>query len=153
MATTNPIEFGTLLVPTDFSAASETALAQALSLNGGKKPVVILLHVIDPSLVNFAATHNFGSAAEVTQRMRLQAQQDLKALKERFQDRADIDTIACEGTPFVEILRKAEDFAVDAIVIAKVGARGAAEKLLFGSTAEKVVRGSRRPVVVLPIET
>jgi nucleotide-binding universal stress UspA family protein len=153
MATTNPIEFGTLLVPTDFSAASETALTQAFSLAGGKKPVVILLHVIDPSLVNFAATHNFGSAAEVTQQMRLQALQDLKALKERFQDRAEIDTIACEGTPFVEILRKAEDFAVDAIVIGKVGARGAAEKLLFGSTAEKVVRGSRRPVLVLPIET
>jgi nucleotide-binding universal stress UspA family protein len=153
MATTNPIEFGTLLVPTDFSAASETALAQAVNLAGEKKPVVILLHVIDPSLVHFAAAHKFGSAAEVTERMRHQAQQDLAALKQQFQDRADIDTIACEGTPFVEILRKAEDFAVDAIVIGKVGARGTAEKLLFGSTAEKVVRGSRRPVVVLPVET
>ena len=74
-------------------------------------------------------------------------------MKERFQDRAEIDTIVCEGTPFVEILRIAEDFAVDAIVIGKVGTRGTAEKLLFGSTAEKVVRGSRLPVVMLPSVT
>ncbi len=68
MATITPIEFGTLLVPTDFSVASEAALSQALNLGGGKKPVVILLHVIDSSLVHFAATHDFGSPEEVTQR-------------------------------------------------------------------------------------
>jgi nucleotide-binding universal stress UspA family protein len=152
MAANDPIEFGTLLVPTDFSAASEITLAQAVNLAPGKKPVIILLHVIDHSLVEFATKHWFGSAAEVVDRMRAQAQQSLAALKDRFQDRADIDTIACEGIPFLEILKKAEDFAVDAIVIGRVGTRGLTEKLLFGSTAEKVLRGSRRPVLMLPIE-
>lgn len=152
MTTTTTLEFSTLLVPTDFSAASEGALVRAVQLARGNKPVVILLHVIDPSLVDFACQHGFGSVLEVSERMRTKAQQELAILKERFGDRAEIDTIACEGTPFLEILRKADDFAVDAIVIGKIGARGPLEKLLFGSTAEKVLRGSRRPVVVLPVE-
>jgi nucleotide-binding universal stress UspA family protein len=61
-----------------------------------------------------------------------------------------VDTLISEGLPFLEILRKADDFAVDAIVLGKIGTRGPVEKLLFGSTAEKVLRGSRRPVIVLP---
>ena len=58
--------------------------------------------------------------------------------------------IICEGRPFMEILQKADDFAVDAIVMSKVGRRGKVEELLFGSTAEKVLRGSTKPVLVLP---
>jgi nucleotide-binding universal stress UspA family protein len=151
MMTADPIQFGTLLVPTDFSSAAEMALAQAVALDGGSKPVVILLHVIDPSLVEFATQHEFGSSTEVMQRMHAQAQEKLAALKVRYQDRADIDVLVSEGTPFLEILKKSEDFAVDAIVLGRVGARGPIEKVLFGSTAEKVLRGSRRPVLVLPV--
>jgi len=144
-------EFNSLLVPIDFSSASEAILGRAMALASGEKPVLILLHVIDQSLVEFAASHGWGSAEEVTAAMRQRAQQELEGYRQRAVDGMEIDVIISEGVPFLEILRKAEDFAVDAIVIGKIGARGAIEKLLFGSTAEKVLRGSRRPVVVLPI--
>jgi glycine betaine transporter len=150
MATVSPIQLGTLLVPTDFSTASEAALAQAIHLAGAKKPVVILLHVIDPALATFATDHGFASESEVIEEMRSRAQRELAALKARFEDRAVIDTVISQGAPFLEILKKSEDFAVDAIVIGKIGTRGALEKLLFGSTAEKVLRGSRRLVIVVP---
>lgn len=145
-----PFEFNSLLVPTDFSQASEAAVERAMSLASGEKPVLILLHVIDPSLVEFAAGHGWGSADEVIADMRQRAQEEMVNYEQRAQDGIEIDVIISEGVPFLEILRKAEDFAVDAIVIGKIGTRGAIEKLLFGSTAEKVLRGSRKPVIVLP---
>jgi nucleotide-binding universal stress UspA family protein len=52
----------------------------------------------------------------------------------------------------VEILRKAEDFQVDAILMGKHGVRGHIEKLLFGTTAERVIRGTSRAVIVIPVD-
>ena len=148
---TDRLEFETLLVPIDFSAASESTFDRALQLAAGENAVLILLHVMDPSLVDFATAHGWGSPEEVTKEMRARAEGELDAYKNRAESGTEIDVIVSEGVPFLEILRKAEDFAVDAIVIGKIGGRGGLEKLLFGSTAEKVLRGSRRPVIILPV--
>lgn len=147
---TTAMEFNTLLVPVDFSPASENAFRRAQDLVSGENPVLILLHVIDPSLVAVAGTHGWGTSEEVTERMRKRAQDELEAIRTLARAGIEIDSLISEGIPFLEILRKADDFAVDAIVIGKVGTRGPIEKMLFGSTAEKVLRGSRRPVIVLP---
>ena len=61
----------------------------------------------------------------------------------------EIVRMVTEGTPFYEIARHADELAVDAVVIAKTGQRDAREGLFFGSTAEKVVRACREPVIVL----
>jgi nucleotide-binding universal stress UspA family protein len=145
------LEFNTLLVPVDFSAASEWAVSCAYQLASGEQPVVIVLHVIDISLVQLAVKHGWGSQEEVTAQMRRHAEKELASYRQQASQGIQVDAVVSEGVPFVEILRKAEDFAVDAIVIGKTGTRGPLEKLLFGSTAEKVLRGSRRPVIVLPI--
>jgi nucleotide-binding universal stress UspA family protein len=145
-------QFNTLLVPVDFSPASQAAFDRALRVASGDSAVVILLHVIDPSLAEFAAAHGFGSHEEIVERMRKRAGHELQIMKDRAGSIVEIDPIVSEGPPFLEILRKAEDFVVDAIVLGKVGTRGAIEKLLFGTTAEKVLRGSQRPVLILPYD-
>lgn len=147
-----PVQFESLLVPMDFSSASEIALKRAIELSCGADPVLILLHVIDTSLVEFATTHEWGSEEQVIARMRERAKRKLECWRERASERGQVDVVVSEGQPFLEILQKAEDFAVDAIVIGTTGTRGAIDKLLFGSTAEKVIRGSRFPVIVLPTE-
>ncbi|MEQ8789241.1 MAG: universal stress protein [Pirellulaceae bacterium] len=144
-------EFNSLLVPIDFSPASQAALERALLLASGEGPVVILQHVVDTALVEFAVQHGWGAREDVVGEMRRRAEEELAELQKSASEAVEIDVIVSEGVPFLEILQKADDFAVDAIVIGKIGARGALEKLLFGTTAEKVLRGSRRPVVVLPI--
>lgn len=147
-----PFDFNSLLVPVDFSPASSAAVQRAMSLASGDQPVVILLHVIDVSLVEFAVNHGWGSKAEITAQMRKQAEKDLERYRAQVPEGIEVDVLVSEGAPFLEILRKAEDFAVDAIVIGKFGWRGAVDKLLFGGTAEKVLRGSRHPVIVLPFD-
>jgi nucleotide-binding universal stress UspA family protein len=144
------VDFNTLLVPVDFSDNSKSAFAQAIGLVSGDNPVVILLHVIDASLSEFAEVHGLGSGADITHRMREHAETQLQEYISLCPDEIEVDPIISEGRPFLEILQKSDDFAVDAIVMSKTGRRGKVEELLFGSTAEKVLRGSNKPVLVLP---
>jgi len=144
------VDFNTLLVPVDFSDSSQAAFAQAIGLVSGENPVLILLHVLDPSLPEFAESHGLGSREEIVQRMRARAETLLQEYVEACPDEIEVDPIISEGLPFLEILRKSDDFAVDAIVMSKIGHRGKVEELLFGSTAEKVLRGCTKPVLVLP---
>jgi glycine betaine transporter len=144
------VDFNTLLVPVDFSENSKVAFAQALGLVSGDNPVVILLHVIDPSLLDFAEAHEMGARQQISQHMHERAERLLKEYKDACPVEIEVDTLISQGLPFLEILQKADDFAVDAIVMSKIGRRGKVEELLFGSTAEKVLRGSTKPVLVLP---
>lgn len=144
------MEFDTVLVPVDFSDESAHAYARALQLVTGSNPLVVLLHVLDPGLADFAAVHSFGSAEEAMQTMRQQATEKLQELKERKLDNVDVQTMLCEGIPFLEIVKKADELQVHAIVMGKIGLRGKVERALFGSTAERVIRASTRPVLVLP---
>jgi nucleotide-binding universal stress UspA family protein len=144
------IDFNTLLVPVDFSDNSKAAFAQAIGLVSGDNPVVILLHVLDPSLPDFAEEHGLGAREEITHRMRQRAEGLLQEYAEACPAGIEVDPIISEGRAFLEILQKADDFAVDAIVMSKIGRRGKVEELLFGSTAEKVLRGSTKPVLILP---
>lgn len=147
------LEFNTLLVPIDFSPTSLHALEKALELAAGDSPSVVALHVIDRNLVEFAVNHGLGDRGSVLEVMRTRAESELTAcvglaLGERCG--VQVETIVSEGVPFLEIVRKAEEFVVDAIVMGKIGERGGLEKLLFGTTAERVLRASNRPVIVLP---
>lgn len=150
---TTPFELNALLVPVDFSPVSEAILDQAVRLLSGEEPLIFVLHVIDPSLADFAAMHGLGSRDDVLKRMHTHAEGELSRLKSRVPAGIDVQEIISEGAPFVEIIRKAADFQVGAIVMGKFGARGTIEKLLFGSTAERVLRGSTRPVLVIPVDT
>jgi len=53
-----------------------------------------------------------------------------------------------EGNPAAEILRLAREKSMDIIVIGSIGKTGL-EKFLMGSVAEKVVRNSPVPVLVV----
>lgn len=149
---TDPVQFNTLLVPVDFSPASKAVYEQALRLVSGENPFVILLHVVDASLADFAAAHDLGQRDAVLETMRNKAIEALGEYESIAHEGIEVQSIVAEGIPFVEILKKSEEFFVDAIVLGRLGVRANFEKLLFGSTAEKVVRGSRRPVLILPVE-
>lgn len=146
------MEFNNLLVPVDFSPISRRLVAQAAAMATGENPVLIVMHVLDPELIEFAANHKFGAHDEIVQRMRERAMAELEQFRSVATGDMEIEIIVCEGTPFLQIIQKAQEFLADAIVMGKVGGQSRMEKLLFGSTAEKVMRASTRPVVVLPLE-
>jgi nucleotide-binding universal stress UspA family protein len=145
-------ELEEVLVPVDFSAASERALAVALELVTGESSVIILQHVIDQSLVRITAEQGFGDEASVRRRLRERAEDRLAMLAATAGGNANVQPLVSEGTPFYEILKVAHELAVDAVVIGKKGIGQDPESVFFGSTAERVVRGCSRPVLVLPAD-
>jgi nucleotide-binding universal stress UspA family protein len=60
----------------------------------------------------------------------------------------DVEKMVVRGVPFVEIIRTAKDKNADMIVIGTHGRTGI-DHMLFGSTAEKVVRKSHCPVLTV----
>lgn len=137
-----------LLVAMDFSPSSRRALDLALAEYPGGE--VTALHVVDTEFVARVAAEALGSAAEVIAKMRARANEEFSWLAQD-KGRDAFAPMIVEGTPFVEIVKIAKDLEVDLILI---GIHGAASRklgqLLFGSTAEKVLRASPCPVLCVP---
>jgi nucleotide-binding universal stress UspA family protein len=56
----------------------------------------------------------------------------------------------CEGFPAEEILKKADGFQCDAIVMGTHG-KGLIRHAFLGSTAKRVLRRTRKPVFIIPL--
>lgn len=142
-----------LLVPCDFSASSDAAVALAVELAGAHRAEITLLHVSDlpANLAAEALIQPPGAAHPV----RVDAYV-VEGATARLQETADaigredvaVCTRAVIGDVAREILRAAEDEAASAIVIGTHGRTGLSH-LLLGSVAEKVVRAARVPVVTV----
>ena len=56
----------------------------------------------------------------------------------------------CEGFPAEEILKKADEFNCDAIVMGTHG-KGIISHAFLGSTAKRILRRTRKPVFIIPL--
>ena len=139
-----------ILVPVDFSQTSINAVRVALGIAspGGD---LTLLHVIDRDFVEDAVAAGMGSSEEITARLREQAEANFASALEGVETgEANVERMVVVGSPFVEILKIARDLDLPMIVMGTRGRSTQAEELLFGSTAEKVLRGTRVPVLCVP---
>jgi nucleotide-binding universal stress UspA family protein len=134
-----------MLVAVDFSPASLRALDVALSWRSAEADVTVL-HVVDTALA--ARVHELGicSLAEATARQRARAEQELAVLAKRGR----FDPMIVEGVPFAEVIKVAADLECDLIVVGIRGAGPGLNQLLFGSTAEKILRGASQAALCIP---
>ena len=139
-----------ILCPTDFSEASFAALKLAVSLARSTKSKLILIYVVNQKM--FSEGLNFArvSAPEALgKELADEARRRLKMLipaEEREQ--IDWETNVRSGNPAQEVIRYAKENDIDMIVIGTAGHSGV-EHMMFGSTAEKVVRGAHCPVLTV----
>lgn len=137
-----------ILYPTDFSEASLEALKYAISFARNCQAKLILMHVVNEKVVSEGLSLARVSAPEALgEEMAAEANRQLKMIipaEERHG--LDTETVILNGTPFLEIIRYAKDSAIDMIVIGAQG-RSGMEQIIFGSTAEKVVRKAHCPVL------
>jgi nucleotide-binding universal stress UspA family protein len=139
-----------VLVPVDFSPTSVNAVRVAIGIAEPEGDVT-LLHVIDRDFIEDAVAAGMGSSEEITARLRRQAEASLDSALEGFETGSvDVERMVVVGSPFVEILKIARDLDLPMIVMGVRGRSTQAEELLFGSTAEKVLRGARVPVLCVP---
>jgi universal stress protein E len=147
------MQFKDILVPVDFSPGSLRAVEFAFSLIDPEGEIC-LLHVIDSDFVTKLDDEGFLEAEAAIEKLRKRSEERLTELANRNpSETIQVDTMVVVGTPFAEILRVANDLYFEMIVLSIRGKKGGSlEGLLFGSTAEKVLRGARIPVFSLPVE-
>ncbi len=139
--------FAKILLPSDFSDCSSEAarVARRLAEHFGSRLVV--LHVLDEP----AALDPMFRGEVPLEMLRERMEEYARDAMGRFQDEhfhgyAAVETRVASGVPYREIIRAARETAADLIVIGTHGRTGV-EHVIFGSTAEKVVRMAPCPVL------
>jgi nucleotide-binding universal stress UspA family protein len=140
-----------ILVPVDFSPCSVNALRVALGMAAPDGDVT-LLHVIDEHFIEDAVAASLGSSEDIRERLRQQAESNFDSMLSSVDvGQLDVEKMIVIGSPFVEILKITRDLDLPMIVMGVRGRSTPPEEMLFGSTAEKVLRGSRVPVLCVPL--
>jgi nucleotide-binding universal stress UspA family protein len=139
-----------ILVPVDFSPCSVNAVRAAAGIVAPDGDLT-LLHVVDQDFIDDGVAASLGSSEEITTRLRERAESNFNSLLEGLETgEVNIERMIVVGIPFVEILKIARDLDLPMIVMGVRGRSSPPEEVLFGSTAEKVLRGTRVPVLCVP---
>jgi nucleotide-binding universal stress UspA family protein len=138
-----------ILYATDLSESSSIGLNYAIELARGAGAQLTVMHVIDeedrmlwgPAVI--AHLDRAKLVAELRQKLN-------DFVKQEKASGVPIEALLVEGKPFRKIVEIAEDRKMDIIVL-NLQSKSMVERALLGSTAERVVRMARAPVVSIPI--
>ena len=138
-----------VLVPIDFSDYSKSSLKYAVNFVKQFQAELFLIYVVEP--VIYPPDFSLGQIAipTVDLEMDKRAIEELNKLAQKeIPSDLKVKTIVKTGKPFIEIIETVSEENIDLIIIATHGHTGV-EHILFGSTAEKVVRKAPCPVLTI----
>lgn len=136
-----------ILFPTDFSEGSYNALPYAADMAKHYGAKLYLLHVIQDIAEATGWYVPHVSLDELYRDMEKNAAKEIDRYGiEELRGIKDIERIVVKGRPYEEILKFAGENKADLIVIGTHGRKGL-DRVIFGSTAEKVVRDAPCPVL------
>lgn len=140
-----------ILVPMDGSENAECVIEHVKTIAAGCKAAeVILLRVIEPFpsyVMSLRMTDTFVQQAQDA--VKADAIEFLNKVVDKMKNEGlSVSTAVLEGNPAVTILDYAAKNGVDLIIMATHGRTGVA-RFALGSVADKVVRGSSAPVMVV----
>jgi len=158
-------DYKKVLYATDMSVNSAHAFKHAISLARRYNAKVVLLHIlpeVDSATMNYVATvmgeeqlagfeldHKEEVKDEIRRRLHQFAKEELGDHPEDVERISDIEVHY--GNPVAHILQHADGLDVDLIVLGSHG-KGAMKYAFLGSVAEKVLRKSHRPMLIVPLD-
>jgi nucleotide-binding universal stress UspA family protein len=143
----NPV----VLVAVDFSHCSRLALRRAKFWAASNNGKILVLHVIDQDFVKHCIHQHLGTEKEIKKKLFINSKNKLRAfLRNEEMDENNTQMIVCEGTPCMEINRKAVENDVEMIIMGSKGNSDDMKAIFFGSTTERVLRFIKRPVLCIP---
>lgn len=141
--------FQRILLPSDFSDCSAEAARAARRLAGMFGARLTVLHVLDEPAALDPMFRGEVPLELLRGRMEQYAREGMEAfVAAQFGGVENVETRIASGVPYREILREARETGADLIVIGTHGRTGV-EHVIFGSTAEKVVRMAPCPVLTI----
>ncbi len=141
------MEIKRILFPTDFSEGSDSALPYAADMAKHYGAKLYLLHVTQDvaKAVGWYVPHI--SMDELYREIETQAKKEMERYGiEELRGFKDIERTIIKGVPYDEIIKFAGDNKIDLIVMGTHGRKGL-DRVIFGSTAERVVRDAPCPVL------
>lgn len=141
--------FDKILTAVDFSESSDHAFEYALTLARQFQAELTVLHVINEpvDLRGFYVPHI--SFEQLEKEIEEGAEKMMETFcQTRMGGFTGYTTAITTGIPYEEILRKAQESGTSLIVMGTHGRTGI-DHLIFGSTAERVVRSAACPVLTI----
>ena len=138
-----------ILVPIDFSKPSEYASKMAARIAKKTDATVYLIHLIElpKGVIDMGAGSKF-SIPESMLYLRKVREKVLQFKEEIFNDDIHVEYFIKLNNPFEGIQKYAEKIDADLIIMGSKG-HSEFEEMIIGSNTEKVVRSSKRPVIVV----
>jgi nucleotide-binding universal stress UspA family protein len=136
-----------IVIATDGSKNSQKAISHGIEIAKLSGAIVHALYVVNTSST---ISENWTAGKETIYNiMKDDGQKAVSKVKKIGIDSGvEVREVILEGYPSSEIIYFAENNNIDLIVMGTLGATGL-ERFLMGSVAEKVVRSSRVPVLVV----
>jgi nucleotide-binding universal stress UspA family protein len=138
-----------ILVPIDFSEASERAAAYAAALAGRLGASIHLVHVLESSMFNRRPYDYEPAMPAVRERLYQEARARLIAVAARVASGTSRVSVEVRHGDAQKSITAAEiDYGADLVIMSTHGRSGWSH-LLLGSVAEQLIRTARCPVLVI----
>ncbi len=141
-------EIKKILIPIDFSEHSLHALEYAKFFAGKFNAELILLNVVEPVVFITDLTMGQINIPSIESELLQKSEEKINELVNSLKNEYNVRGVVKLGKPYVEIIEFSKNENIDLIVIGSHGHTGV-EHLLFGSTAEKVIRKATCPVLII----
>lgn len=146
------VAFRRIVVPLDGSAHAEQILASARAVAAPGAANILLLHVIDAGVTHDPARHPWTTQVEgqALQSWHAEAERYLERVAQRLAaDGLRVSTrVVADAPAATAICDMARAYSADLIALATHGL-GGVRRLVIGSVADKIVRASELPVLLL----
>lgn len=135
-----------ILIAVDDSPVAEKVCKNGFEIARQMGAEIALVSIAD---TNYLLTQGGVSPKEVADEVKASLEKNQKTLLDKIFKDAQVRPFVEEGTPYISILRIAEEWGAGMLVIGTHGRTGLTH-LLLGSVSEKIVRHSKVPVLVIP---
>ncbi len=145
------MEIKSILFPTDFSEGSLYALPYAVDMAKTHSAKLYMIHILYDiaSASGLSVPHT--SLDQMYKELEASAKKELQNFGwQKREELKDVEFTVVRGLPYDEILKFAKEKSVDLIVIGTHGKTGI-DRVIFGSTAQRVVRHAQCPVLTVKI--
>jgi nucleotide-binding universal stress UspA family protein len=140
-----------ILLPTDFSGCANYALPYAAAIARATQARIVCVHVVEPVVpaVGYTGMADPLPIADISEQLEDSAERELPMITDCEElNGLEVEDLIVHGDAAAEIVRVAGERAADLIVISSHGRTGLG-RMIFGSTAEAVVRHASCPVLVV----
>jgi nucleotide-binding universal stress UspA family protein len=141
-----------IMIATDGSDASKKAARVGIELACRSRGIVTTVYVVD--VLRLSHIPGYAAFPGLKEKLLMLMEKEGLEATEDVEDMAkdagiDCRKIVARGDPSEELLRISKEMGVNMLIMGNIGRTGL-DKILLGSVAEKVVRDSTVPVLLVP---